>query len=615
MSDNLNSPNNSFGAAASRVIQRVTIAKWMKLLSKTALLVYPIAAAVALLLWFFADVAVGWPAAAAIVLLHLAVTAIAAWLTKPSPVSALALWDQRAQRDEMFTSAYCFEQTGADSLGEKLHIAKARARLDRDLGNLRADLPAPLSPRAWLLPIAFLALIVGLVLIQPDRDRKESVDELARAEAEKVANELEEDRVELPDNESLEKDERDKLKKLEASMEEMRDKLRNLDKETPRDVLAELERRAHEAEELAKALSAADLESLSSEMIAELERHADTSEFGSALRAEKLEDVAEESDELAELLEDDQLSLEAEERLEEALRESMNKADEADKQSLVGQSLTQSLMRLQRNQPDLAAEEFRRLAKQYRKQLQRELTKKQLEKLSQQLRNAGQKIFGRQQSGIRQLAKNPAGMRRLGAKQLASLKNASFQLGKGRNAPVALGKPGQMPLNPKNMALMPVPGTGQQPPSMIIPGTGQGQGGQCPIPGTGQGAGQGAGQGHGQGAGMSPVPGQGGGNGGLMAGQGTAGYGNTATTPLAATRTGQVNAQISQDGPSMLRNIERGERREDVSVSTTNAQRRVELEEQSALADETLPLARRQQVLRYFTALRRQLVDQSGDQP
>ena len=113
---------------------------------------------------------------------------------------------------------------------------------------------------------------------------------------------------------------------------------------------------------------------------------------------------------------------------------------------------------------------------------------------------------------------------------------------------------------------------------------------------------------------MSPVPGSGGGGvGGHFAGRGSAAYGNTATAPLAATQTGQVGAQIGREGPSMVRNVDRGDHQEGTSRELTNDAIAMVQAEEEALADEPLPLARRQQILRYFTALRRQLVDQSGD--
>lgn len=593
-----------FGEVARRAIRRITIAKWLAGLSRTAIWVYP-AAALILLFCHLSGFRFVWTIAVVVVALHFLATSVWAWLRRPNPVSALAYWDEAAGRDEMFTSAYCFEQQRAVSLGEQLHVAKARVRLEKDIHRLRPDLPTSAGYRAWALPVALLALCIGLVAFQTDRTRGEAVDESAKAQAKKVANELDERLRNLDQSEDLSPEEKEKIRKLEASLSEMQKKLRGLSQETPRDVLAELEKRAHEAEELAKSLNAADLKSLSSEMIAELERHADTTEFGSSLRAEELEDVANESDELADRLEDDELGLEEKERIEQALAQAMAKADQTDRESLVGKHLQESLKGLRRKKPKEAAKPFRRLAKQYRDALQRLARQKQLQDLADQLRNSGQQIFGRQNAGIRQLASNPVGMRQLGLKPMAPMGTMPLPLGQGQQIQVALPG-GQLPWNPKNVALLPIPGTGQMPPTAMIPG-----GGQCPIPGTGQfPGGQCLG---GQGAGMSPVPGVGAGVGGHFAGHGSAAYGNTATKPLAATRTGQVQARIGREGPSMVRNVDRGDHKENTTRELTNDAIATVQAEEEALADEPLPLARRKQILRYFTALRRQLVEQSGN--
>jgi len=141
-----------------------------------------------------------------------------------------------------------------------------------------------------------------------------------------------------------------------------------------------------------------------------------------------------------------------------------------------------------------------------------------------------------------------------------------------------------------------------------VPGSGQ-----IPIPGSGQSPGMGMGQGAGAGIG-APVPGspgQGAGQGGLMAGHGTAALGNTATTPMAATGTGVVNAAIGEQGPTRIRRIDGTHREETERRARELAIEFIKTEEE-ALADEPLPLSRRRQVLRYFTALRRQLVDQTS---
>jgi hypothetical protein len=115
--------------------------------------------------------------------------------------------------------------------------------------------------------------------------------------------------------------------------------------------------------------------------------------------------------------------------------------------------------------------------------------------------------------------------------------------------------------------------------------------------------------GYGAGVAAGMAMGQGAGDGGHRAGHGSAPYGNTQTKPLAATGTGVVDAQVSGAGPSRVREVMRGPHREGTSRSAQDLAIEFLKIEEEALAEEPLPLSRRQQVLRYFTALRRQLVD------
>ena len=109
------------------------------------------------------------------------------------------------------------------------------------------------------------------------------MDEAARVRAEEVARTLATQTKLADKNQGLTPDEEEKLKKLEKSVKETAEKLRKLDAETHRDVLAELEQRAHEAEKLADAMQGVGEEELSSKMLEELARHADTTEFASAM--------------------------------------------------------------------------------------------------------------------------------------------------------------------------------------------------------------------------------------------------------------------------------------------------------------------------------------------
>ncbi len=108
--------------------------------------------------------------------------------------------------------------------------------------------------------------------------------------------------------------------------------------------------------------------------------------------------------------------------------------------------------------------------------------------------------------------------------------------------------------------------------------------------------------------------GLGGGAGGLRAGWGSAPYGNTRTTPLGATTTRVTAAAPSGNGPAEVRRVEGVSHSEEAGRSAREVAMETIRTEEEALAEEPLPLSRRDQVLRYFTALRKQLEGQAGDE-
>jgi hypothetical protein len=108
---------------------------------------------------------------------------------------------------------------------------------------------------------------------------------------------------------------------------------------------------------------------------------------------------------------------------------------------------------------------------------------------------------------------------------------------------------------------------------------------------------------------------QGGGVGGLQAGRGSAAYGNSATKTADANKTVGARARIGAAGPTQLRDIEGQQHREETARVKQDAAVKLLQSEEASLADEPLPVSRRDQVLRYFTAIRRQLVESPNEQP
>jgi hypothetical protein len=95
--------------------------------------------------------------------------------------------------------------------------------------------------------------------------------------------------------------------------------------------------------------------------------------------------------------------------------------------------------------------------------------------------------------------------------------------------------------------------------------------------------------------------------GGLQAGTGSAPLGNSPVAPLKAPRQGTVAAQVGSEGTSKSRAFESLPQEERAAQNPRRqAIESIKVEEE-ALADEPLPAGRREQVRRYFDALRKQL--------
>lgn len=103
------------------------------------------------------------------------------------------------------------------------------------------------------------------------------------------------------------------------------------------------------------------------------------------------------------------------------------------------------------------------------------------------------------------------------------------------------------------------------------------------------------------------MAGNGSGSGGLQAGTGSAGLGGPSTGRLKTSKDETVNARIGSEGTSEMTTREPGDR----SEGSVRSKRDIAIEflkvQEEALASEPLPLSRREHVLRYFTALRKQL--------
>lgn len=588
-----------FQAAAGRAVRRVVLAEWFRLLRVTALVALLPAVGAVGFLRATGVYRVEFAYLASFVVIWALAMLFAALARRPSAVRALAKWDENAGRHEMFVSAWCFEQEEEAGPGELLHLERARARLETDLPALGSQLPARFPHRAWLLSLLLLACSV----IEPFRGElppeERILDEAARRKAREVGESLNDKSGVLDRLKGLSEEEQEKIRKMKADLEETAGKMRQLSLKTPRDVLAELDRRAREAEKLAEELGLGDEELLSADMIAELERHADTADFAAAVRAADSSGITGEARKIAGQLGADDCSLEQQKRFENALGKSLQAGSEADRKRVIGKNIAEAEQHLRNERRLRASERFSGIAEHFERNEQREQARRQLQRLADALRASGQNMFGRNQAGVKRLQQSRyAGLQPLQYRQLQVLRTLPFNQQTGNAMPTGMALlPGQ---NMPGMGQNPAAGTGQTP----IPGAGQIPGAdQAPVPG---GAGLAPG-----GMGQTPVPGsaacQSAMQGGLFAGRGTAPYGSTATTPIKANQTGVVEGRLNEDGPSAVRAIDGNLHKEEARRSARELAIEALRSEEEALSEEPLPLTRREQVLRYFTALRRQI--------
>lgn len=583
----------AFRAAARRVRRRLLLTRWLGLLGRTAAPVF-ITATLLLIVWRLTGGRWSNPLyAGGLILVWLVGAAAWTWVRRPSDVEALAVWDARADRGEAFLSALCFEDQLELHAGEQLHLSRERRKLDEGLGALRKLLPLVCS---WmlLLPVGFFGISVSGLLVSPLPLEDQALNADARSRAATEADRLDDDSKDLDKLKELDEKEKEAVEELKASLEDAASKLKSLDKESQRDVLKELERRAREAEKLADSLGAGEDQNRQSPMVAELARHAETADFAESLRANELDKTATEATKIAENIRSKDFTLERHQRLKTAVEKGLEAADENDKRTVVGRRLKPAQEHLEKNERPKAAEEFERIAQHFTRADERKQAQRQLRRLARKLRNSGQRIFGRRlrsmerlpqrlaaNSGMMPLGQFPPGQRRMfHLPPWAGPLPKNWKFGKG---------------NPSGMAGgIPIPGQGGRL-GGSCPGGG---GGMIPVPGAGAGAG--AGQ----------MPGAGAGIGGLEAGVGTAPYGKTPTKPFGASSTEVVNPLLNREGDSEVRAVEGASHTEEAARKARDIAIQFLKAEEEALAEEPLPLPRREQVLRYFTALRRELEDE-----
>ncbi len=608
-----------FDAAGRVTLRRVLWRRWLGLTGRWFWFCLPVLAG--LLVW-----AVGGGGMRAFWLGVVCCAALAGlsfalvWRQRPSVYAALALWDREAGRREAFAAAWWFEGLPGRTAAETAHWQAEVARLPEALRRLRVDLPLPRWRKLLWLPVALFGIALAGWQAETRARGPELTPEMvdaARARAREI--------------ERLQKD-AEKLSALsEAEQEALRRQLReavaeleNSDGKTARELMDALEKKARETEKLAERLGADADEWASPELTAALRRQADTADLGDAVADRKATAAAGAADTLAEKL--DATADAQEERLREVFENAEREALAEDRERPVGAAVAEGAAALRADQSQEAAAAMRELARQMRDLAGRRQTQEELERLAQQLRDAGSQVANAQagenlpalamqtgQSGEGAQAGSAATAQPQepppegaappesgeGALALASPESGQDagrsggaegqmkpqdgpQLSLGSRDPNA-GQGGEKPDGDAPLLLAPVPPGGapdDKPPEMAVIMPGNAPGG---------GAFAGAGSALPPGAGAAEMKGEG-------------------TEALDHAKQSLVNASSTGEGASMLRQVEGGAPRDEAAERTGAALTVEFLEAQEAALDESaLPAARREQVRRYFNALRKRL--------
>jgi hypothetical protein len=544
-----------------------------------------------------------------------------AWWRRPGQFSALALWDHAAGRREAFASAWWFEQHAEEGAAARTHIDAQRVVLAQALPTLKQDLP--LRPDRWLalpLLIAILGSFISIVTAPPSQVVVMDAEMTRKAadEAKKLAQ-TDWEKKQLA---GLKDDESKQVNDLKQKVQQTAADLANAGGKDARDVLAELERRAREAEKLAEELGSGKDPWASEKLVEALRQHADTADLGDAVAAKNAQSAAQAADALASQLKAPQLTSEVKARLKETLEEVQQQSDKADRQRAVGQNVLAAGDQMQEGQPAGAGAEFQKLADKLRDLALREQSRKELQQLAQQLRDSGSKIAGQQdssegamqqmsqagqgdsseqqgqqnapQSGQTQneaqQALNPPGMGQSGQQnQMQPQQQPQGGQGQGQKPMMSMGQgqPGQpgkqgQPGEGQPMLLAPVPGAGKldkNSPIVIVPGDG--------VPPDPNGP-------------MLTLPGN-----GLPPGAGKADLNSAPTQKQNTSNQNVVQAQQGSEGQSTVRTIEGGARAEQSTRTSTQTALDAIQAEEAALDEAALPPARREQVRRYFNELRK----------
>lgn len=554
----------------------------------------------------------------------------------PGVREALVKLDHSGAWKDRFASAWAFLNQDYKEVGEELHIERAGSSLEEALTAFPESTPLPDLKAAWVLPVLALMFSVAPIL-RPVPSATESIlsEEMVEA-ASGQAEVIKREARQLDKLTSLTEDEQKELQQLLVDVDQMTSQLGEGEGLTTGEMLEALEARARAVERLARGIGDGEEVWASDAMIKAMADHPDTADMAVAVRDKNAESVAGEASSLQSLLESDSLSSEVEERMGRSLANISKSGDKSDEARPVGERFGNASTKMNTRQPLQAAREFEELAKHFRLIQERVEAREKLEGLAEAMREAGGEISGKKLEKMEELAASGQTERAIpeGLKGLESDELPRSLSGMKPPQETAATKEDELPgLAGGEGAIKapPVPGTSQDAPS----GKGGGQQAlKAPIPGEGDANGSGgslAANGGEQGGGSSvqaPIPGTapgdsearsfsnapGGeagdssvsGQGGDQAGTGTAELVDTESAIHEAGSDSQVMAQINDDGESTFRAIDGEIRQEEVTRSRRDIAAEFIAVEEQALDGKSLPLSRRQHVVRYFSAIRQQ---------
>jgi hypothetical protein len=613
------SPACVFAPVARKVQGRVVLRRWLAWLQKT---VWPVSTVLALMmLWALR----GGASIVAALWCTLALWKIGgfvfAWLRRPGVFSALALWDSAAGRREAFANAWWFEDRREASEAAQRHVEAQKAALTPAMSRLASDLP--LRPaRSLLVPLLLVMLGSLISAVRTPSEEVLMIDDLMAAKAAEAAQELAKLDLDKKKLAGLKAEEQKQVEDLKAKLDQTAAELADAGGKDAKQVLAELERRARDAEKLAEHLAKGKEDWASDKLVEALRQHADTADLGDAVAAKNSPAAAKAADKLSEELKSPQISAETKQRLNNTLKEVQDKAEQQDRKRMVGQHVLGAGDQMQKSDLKAAGDEFEKLAEKMRDASMREEAQKQLQQLAEQLRQAGSGITGENQTGaMQQLGENnPQGS------------NAQNQ----QNVPQMQQKQGGPQQQQQQMLAPPGIGQQQRQNQMQQPPNNQGQGQQQLQQMMAQPGQQGQPNQQGQPAPpmlVAPVPGQTPMNpskenmvivpgnapndpnkpgfmtqspsSGDKPGVGKSDLNNAPTTNQETAKSDMVQAQQNAEGQSTVRSVEGGARKEQSSRSATQTTLEAIQAEEAALDEAALPTARREQVRRYFNELRK----------